>query len=172
MLKKSYALAIAATTVGLMGFAVPMASAATLDGPVLNVSNNQVPIQACGNDVAGNGLGGQVPAEGAALAGALFSRGSVNASSSTNNRGCEMWNTQVNSGHQGTHAFVNVSGNQVPVQACGNELNGNVAGGQVPLTGLAGAFAFLSPLSSNMATSVNNNGCALANGQVNGTQGW
>lgn len=165
MIKKSYALAVAATTVGLMGFAAPMASAATLGGHggLLNISNNQVPVQACGNDVNANGLGGQVPAEGAAIAGSLLSGGATSTASSANNRACGMANTQIDHGSDASGGLANVSNNQVPVQACGNEVNGNVAGGQAPLTGLAGALAFLSPLSSNTATSVNNNRCGLAN---------
>ena len=41
----------------------------------MNVSNNQVPIQACGNDAYGNVIGGQVPVEGNALVGSLLSPG-------------------------------------------------------------------------------------------------
>ena len=55
MLKKTHALALTVATVGLLGFAAPMASAATMADPIVNVSNNQVPIQACGNDVNTNG---------------------------------------------------------------------------------------------------------------------
>src|ERR1700722_15667814 len=69
MLKKTHALALTVATAGLLGFAAPMASAATMSlggnpHSVVNVSNNQVPVEACGNDAYGNIIGGQVPGEG------------------------------------------------------------------------------------------------------------
>ena len=79
MVKKTHALALTVATAGLLGFAAPMASAATMSGPssLVNVSNNQVPAQVCGNDVYGNIIGGQVPVEGNALVASLLSPGSV-----------------------------------------------------------------------------------------------
>src|ERR1700756_1991655 len=92
MLKKTHALALTVATAGLLGFAAPMASAATMSlgghpHSVVNVSNNQVPVQACGNDVYGNIIGGQVPVEGNALVASLLSPGSVTKAKAINNRG-------------------------------------------------------------------------------------
>ena len=76
----------------------------------------------------------------------------------------------TNSQHEGRHSdddagLLNVANNQAPAQACGNEVNGNAFGGQVPLTALSGALAFLSPVSLTNATAVTNQGCELSNSQ-------
>ncbi len=168
MLKKGHALALAVTTAGLIGFGAPLASAATMPNHAgaVNVSNNQLPLQACGNTVNGNALGGQVPVEGAAVVGSLLSPGSVTNATSLDNRGCAMTNSQHEGRHSGNDAgLLNVANNQVPAQACGNEVNGNFAGGQVPLTALSGALAFLSPDSLTNATAVTNQGCEMDNSQ-------
>lgn len=177
MIKKSHAFALAVTTVGLIGFAAPMASAATMTTPgtgssVVNVSGNQVPVQVCGNDVDGNVLGAQVPAEGDALVGSLLSPGAVTKTSATDNRGCVMENSQSNGGANNSAAssVVNVANNQIPIQACGNDVYGNVLGAQVPLQGDSGALALLSPAAITETQSTDNRGCALANSQDN--WGW
>ena len=62
---KSRAFAVAAVTAGVIGMWAPAAMAST--GPsgdnagVANVSHNQVPIQACNDEVPVNVLGVQVP---------------------------------------------------------------------------------------------------------------
>lgn len=168
MLKKRHALALAITTAGLIGLSAPIASAATTDGPIVNVSHNQAPLQACGNTVNGNAFGGQVPVEGAAFVGSLLSPGATTNATSVNNRGCEMVNNQDEGRgrhHDDDGGALNVTNNQVPTQACGNEANLNGAGGQVPLSALSGALSFLSPFSVTNATAVNNQGCALVNSQ-------
>ena len=101
MLKKTHALALTVATAGLLGFAAPMASAATMSlggnpHSVVNVSNNQVPVEACGNDAYGNIIGGQVPVEGDALVASLLSPSSVTKAKAVNNRGCEMKNNETN----------------------------------------------------------------------------
>jgi len=167
MLKKTHVLALTVVTAGLIGFGAPIASAATMGGHggLVNVSNNQVPVQACGNDVDINGIGGQVPAEGDALVGSLLSPGSVTKAKATDNRGCGMINNQSDAGGRSSGGLANVANNQVPVQFCGNEGMGNVIGGQVPLTGLAGALAIASPFSVTSADATNNQGCGLINNQ-------
>ncbi len=172
MLKKTHALALTVATAGLLGFAAPMASAATMSlgshhPSVVNVSNNQVPIQACGNDAYGNIIGGQVPVEGDAVVGSLLSPGSVTKAKAVNNRGCEMKNNETNR-HDDEGGLVNATGNQVPVQACGNDLFINGIGGQVPLYGLGGALSVLSPASVTKSTAVNNQGCTMKNNETNG----
>ncbi|HEY6497583.1 MAG TPA: hypothetical protein VIZ43_30255 [Trebonia sp.] len=175
MLKKSHVLALAVTTAGLIGFAAPMASAATTSfanhpgSSVVNVSGNQVPVQACGNDIYGNGIGGQVPAQGDALVGSLLSPGSVTKGSSTDNRGCGMINSSKTGGDSAGSSVINVANNQVPVQVCGNDGYINVIGGQVPLQGDAGALSLLSPAAITSSKAVDNRGCGLANSQK---QGW
>jgi hypothetical protein len=172
MIKKSHAFALAVTTVGLIGFAAPMASAATMTTPgtgssVVNVSGNQIPVQACGNDAYINGIGAQVPAQGDALVGSLLSPGAVTKDSSTDNRGCVMLNSQSSGGANNSAAssVVNVANNQIPIQACGNDLYGNVIGAQVPLQGDSGTLALLSPAAITDTQSTDNRGCALSNSQ-------
>lgn len=170
MLKKGHALALAVTTAGLIGFGAPLASAATMPhhpGSILNVSNNQLPLQACGNTVNGNALGGQVPVEGAAIVGSLLSPGAFTNATSVNNRGCDMVNNQDEGRgrHHDDDGALNIANNQVPAQACGNQALGNVAGGQVPLSALSGALTFLSPFSVTNATALTNQGCELNNSQ-------
>ena len=101
MLKKTHALALTVATAGLLGFAAPMASAATMsfgsdDPEIVNVSNNQAPLQACGNDVNTNGAGSQVLAGGNAVVGSLMSPGAVTENKAVNNRGCRMDNNESN----------------------------------------------------------------------------
>jgi hypothetical protein len=171
MLKKSHALALAVTTAGLIGFGAPMAGAATMHGPgtdggLVNVSHNQVPIQGCGNSVDLNAAGGQVTGEGGALVGSLLSPGAVTNATAVNNRGCEMENNQSKGRHSHDDGgLLNVADNQVPTQVCGNEVFGNVLGGQVPLSALSGALAVLSPFAITNSTAVNNQGCSLVNNQ-------
>jgi hypothetical protein len=168
MLKKTHALALTVATVGLLGFAAPMASAATMPDPIVNVSNNQVPIQACGNDVNSNGAGTQVLAEGAAVVGSLFSPGAVTEGKAISNRGCAMENNQSNRS-SGGHGVFNFADNQIPVQACGNDANTNGAGTQVPLSGVGGTLALLSPKAITKSAAVSNRGCAMENNQSNKT---
>jgi len=170
MFKKGHALALAAVTAGLIGFAAPMASAATVDGPggLVNVSNNQVPVQGCGNDVYINGIGAQVPAEGDSAVVPLLSPSSFNSGSSHNNRGCAMVNNQQNRHGDDDGGLLNVANNQVPVQVCGNDVYGNVIGAQVPLEALGILVPVLSSGSVNMNKAVNNRGCVSLNNQQNG----
>jgi hypothetical protein len=172
MLKKSHALALAVTTAGLIGFGAPMASAATMHGPggtaggLVNVSNNQVPVQGCGNDADINGAGGQVTGQGGALVASLLSPGATTNATAVNNRGCDMTNKQDKGRHSRDEAGVlNVANNQAPTQFCGNQVLANGAGGQVPLSALAGAFAVLSPFAITNSTALNNQGCSLDNSQ-------
>jgi hypothetical protein len=169
MLKKTHALALTVATAGLLGFGAPMASAATMSfaaGPIVNVSNNQVPIQACGNDVNTNGAGTQVLAQGAAVVGSLLSPGAVTEGTAVSNRGCDMNNEQRNSNSDG-HGVFNFADNQIPVQACGNDANTNTAGTQVPLAGIDGTFALLSPQAITKSVAVSNRGCSMKNLQHN-----
>jgi hypothetical protein len=169
MLKKTHALALTVATAGLLGFAAPMASAATMSfgsDPIVNVSNNQIPVQACGNDVNTNGAGTQVLAEGAAVVGSLLSPGAVTENKAISNRGCAMENNQSNR-NSGGHGEFNFSDNQLPLQACGNDVNTNGAGTQVPLYGVDGALALLSPKAITKSVAVSNQGCIMKNNQSN-----
>jgi hypothetical protein len=98
MLKKSHVLVLGVATAGLIGLGAPMAGAATVSGPssLVNVSNNQIPLQLCGNDVYGNVIGGQVPVAGDALVASLLSPGSYTVAKGVNNRGCVELNNQQN----------------------------------------------------------------------------
>lgn len=168
MLKKGHALALAVTTAGLIGFGAPLASAATMPhhpSSILNVSNNQVPTQACGNTVNTNGAGNQTPVDGAAIVGSLFSPGATTNATSVDNRGCAMTNSQHEGHGSHTSGVFNVANNQLPSQACGNDTNTNAGGNQTPLTALSGALAFMSPFSVTNATALTNQGCELNNSQ-------
>ncbi len=171
MLKKSHVLVLGVATAGLIGLGAPMAGAATVSGPssLVNVSNNQIPLQLCGNDVYGNVIGGQVPVAGDALVASLLSPGSYTVAKGVNNRGCVELNNQQNKHGDDGASLVNVSNNQIPVQVCGNDVFINGIGGQVPLYGIAGAISALSPWSVTKATAINNQGCDSASNQQNGT---
>jgi hypothetical protein len=191
---KNRAFALAVATAALVGLSAPVASAASFQGPtsgfngdsVLNASGNQLPLQACNNDIPINGLLGiQVPLSGLSGALGLLNGGPVSSSAdrtctqtpsqtdpttvNTNsptttttdpNMGGGNWsggdhhsgwtgNDPMNSSNDpatdGTSGFngdsvLNLSNNQLPVQACNNDIPVNVAGLQVPVTGLSGAL--------------------------------
>lgn len=169
MLKKTHALALTVATAGLIGFGAPLASAATTElgpGPIVNVSNNQVPIQACGNDANANTTGTQVLAEGAAVVGSLLSPGAVTEGKAISDRSCSMNNEQSNS-NSDDHGLFNFANNQIPVQACGNDANTNGAGTQVPLSGIDGTLAVLSPKAITKSVAVSDRGCSSNNLQRN-----
>ena len=84
------AFALAVATAALVGLSAPVASAASFSGPsgfngdsVLNVSGNQIPVQACNDTVPVNVLGGQVV--GQDIAGALGILTTGTTSATTNN---------------------------------------------------------------------------------------
>jgi hypothetical protein len=87
---KNRAFALAVATAALVGLSAPVASAASFQGPtsgfngdsVLNVSGNQLPIQACNNSIPVNVLGVQVPLSAISAALGLLNSGTV-ASSAT-----------------------------------------------------------------------------------------
>jgi hypothetical protein len=171
MFKKTHVLALTVAAAGLIGFAAPMANAATMEGPeggLVNVSNNQVPVQACGNDVNTNGAGAQVLAEGGSAVVPLLSPDSFNKGTSDNKRGCVMSDNQQNRHGEDKGGLVNLSDNQIPVQVCGNDVNTNGAGVQVPLEALAVLVPVLSPGSVNLDKTVNDRGCVSLNNQQNG----
>ena len=98
---KNRAFAIAIATAALVGFAAPVASAATNpsgfnNDSILNVGRNQVPIQACNNDVPVNAgfLVGQVPL--ADIAGLLGLAGNTGNATVNDNRSCTQTPTQTN----------------------------------------------------------------------------
>ena len=98
---KNRAFALAVATAALVGLSAPVASAASFQGgptsgfngdSVLNVSGNQLPLQACNNDIPINGLLGiQVPLSG--LSGALGLLNTAPVTSSAD-RNCTQTSTQ------------------------------------------------------------------------------
>jgi hypothetical protein len=97
---KNRAFALAVATAALVGLSAPVASAASFQGPtsgfngdsVLNASGNQLPLQACNNDIPINGLLGiQVPLSG--LSGALGLLNTAPVTSSAD-RTCTQTSTQ------------------------------------------------------------------------------
>ena len=103
MSRKNRAFAHAVATAALVGVSAPVASAATFAGPtgfnndsLINVSGNQVPLQACNNDVPVNaGVGAiQVPVEDVSGLAGLLNTAPI---TSTINKSCAQTPTQNNS---------------------------------------------------------------------------
>src|SRR5580700_2650650 len=183
---KNRAFALAVATAALVGFSAPVASAATFGGgpnnnsgfnndSIVNVSGNQVPLQACNNDIPINAgfLAGQGSLADIAAALGLMNSGSATvndnrnctqtptqtdpttvtstATSSYPSKGNDKPNGNCNScdssswqgsggqgGSNGTNnsgfngdSILNVSNNQVPVQACNNDIPINAGAGVI-----------------------------------------
>jgi hypothetical protein len=177
MSRKNRAFALAVATAALVGLSAPVAHAA---GPnntsgfnndsLVNASGNQLPIQACNNDIPVNAgvLAGQIPLSDISAALGLLSTNTV---SSSVTRDCTQTPTQTNTqttttgnttdnakgpmmpgghGPNDTSGFnndslVNASGNQLPVQLCNNDIPVNAGLGvvQVPVDGVSGALGIL-----------------------------
>jgi hypothetical protein len=178
MSRKNRAFALAVATAALVGVSAPVAHAA---GPnntsgfnndsLLNVSGNQVPLQACNNDVPVNAgvLAGQIPLSD--ISGVLGLLSTANVTSSVS-RDCSQTPSQsitsntttgnststaagamapVSHGPNDTSGFnndslVNASNNQLPVQVCNNDIPVNAGLGvvQAPVDGVSGALGLLS----------------------------
>ncbi len=199
---KNRVFALAVATAATIGLGAPAAAAATFggggngNGSLVNVSNNQVPLQACNDYVAVNVLGGQVPLSSIAAALSALSSGDTTAiqnsscdqaavqdnapatdPSSASTQAGGQSNDQSNSqssdpssgswhhsGGNGNGSLVNVSNNQVPLQACNDTVAVNVLGIQVPASGLSGALGLLS---SGNTTSDQNSSCGQSAQQQN-----
>jgi hypothetical protein len=81
---KNRAFALTVATAALVGLSAPVASAATFSGPggvsnggLVNVSGNQIPVQACNDNVPVNALGVQGLATGLVPALGILSSGDV-----------------------------------------------------------------------------------------------
>ena len=90
MSAKNRAFALTVATAALVGLSAPVASAATFDGPggvsngsLVNVSGNQIPVQACNDYIPVNILGGQLTLTSIAAALGLLSSGNQMASGNT-----------------------------------------------------------------------------------------
>src|ERR1700730_18571256 len=185
---KNRAFALAVTTAALVGLSAPAPSAAISSGPsgfnndsILNVSGNQLPLQACNNDIPINAgaLAGQVPLPDISVLLELLNSGALSSSVSRNGTqtptqtisttttatssdpaemstsGTSMSGSDCNctpkgpkKDHEGGNntsgfnndSIVNLSNNQLPVQACNNDIpiNAGVGAIQVPVDGVAG----------------------------------
>ena len=172
---KNRAFALAVATAALVGVSAPVAHAAS--GPsgfnndsLVNVSGNQVPVQACNNDIPVNAgvLASQVPLSDISALLALVNTGNESSSVS---RACSQKPAQsvtsttttgnttstgagakapASHGPKGTSGFnndslVNASNNQVPVQVCNNDIPVNAGLGviQLPVDGVSGALGLL-----------------------------
>ena len=177
---KNRAFALAIATAALVGFVAPAASAASNpsgfnNDSILNVSRNQVPIEACNNNIPVNAgfLVGQLP-----LSDISAILGLVNSGSSTTNddRTCTQTPTQTdpttvttnsmstdpsggNNHNNGCNqcgggspnstpsddsantsgfnndSILNVENNQVPIEACNNDIPVNAGVGAVQVVG-------------------------------------
>ncbi|HEY2574904.1 MAG TPA: hypothetical protein VGI74_01210 [Streptosporangiaceae bacterium] len=174
MFQKSRVLAVAAMAVGAIGLWASAASAGTGpsgdNGGLVNVSHNQVPVMACGNEVPVNVLGVQAVVDRVAEAVGLQNTQPVTAIQDSS---CKQGAVQANAtpskkpgnGPSGDNGgLVNVSHNQVPLQVCNNHVPVNVAGVQVPVDQVAGALGILSPGS---VAGGQDSSCKQASGQEN-----
>lgn len=94
MSRKNRAFALAVATAALVGVSAPVASAATFSGPtsgfnndnLLNASGNQIPLQACNNDIPVNAgvLAGQLPLSDISAILGLVNSGSLTSSVTRN----------------------------------------------------------------------------------------
>ena len=198
MSRKNRAFALAVATAALVGLSAPVAHAA---GPnntsgfnndsLVNASGNQIPLQACNNDIPVNAgvLAGQIPLSDISAALGLLS---TNTISSSVTRDCTQTPTQTNTqttttgnttdnakgpmvpgghGPNDTSGFnndslVNASGNQLPVQLCNNDIPVNAGLGvvQVPVDGVSGALGILD--TGNISSTVTRN-CTQTPTQTN-----
>ncbi len=177
---KNRAFALAIATAALVGFCAPMASAATIqDGPsgfnndsILNLSNNQVPVQACTGDVqtAAAAATQTITSLLGSIGSPTLSPGAVTPSQSStctqsptqmnsttttttatddsstdpsDNCGCtgkdSGWSHSSSNSDSGPSGFnndsiLNLSGNQVPVQACTGDVQTAAAAALQTLT--------------------------------------
>ncbi len=211
---KSRAFAVAVAAAGVIGMWAPAAMAATSpsgdNAGLVNVSHNQVPVQACNDNVPVNVLGVQVPVNHVTGAGNLLSAGSTSAAGQDTS--CHQASGQTNSSTTGagtagtmstttgasdtsnadpaanvrdasdpgtvTNApadpsssgdnagLINVSHNQVPLQACNDEVPVNVLGVQVPVYDVVAALGILAPVSGN--TAGQDTSCHQTSTQANG----
>jgi hypothetical protein len=174
---KNRAFALAIATAALVGFAAPAASAASNpsgfnNDSIADVSGNQVPLQACNNDIPVNAgvLAGQL---GLSDISALLGLVNTGSSTTNDNRNCTQTPSQMDpsttttsststdpsNGGKGDHcgcnasddttssddsantsgfnndSILNVSNNQVPVQACNNDIPINAGLGVVQAVG-------------------------------------
>ena len=198
---KSRAFAVAAAAAGVIGMWAPAASAVTGpvsgdNGGVVNISHNQVPIQACNNYVPVNVVGIQVPVDKVAGSLGLLTAGTTTVTKQDTS--CHQPSAQANGGPghhemaaktmsaksdkgwEGTKGWhmagpasgdnggaVNISHNQVPIQVCNNYVPVNGPFAiQVPVNDVAAALGILAPASSQVT--VQDSSCHQAQAQKNG----
>jgi hypothetical protein len=197
---KSRTFAVAAVTAGLIGIWAPAAAMADTSpsgnsAGVVNVTHDQVPVQACNDDVPVNVLGVQVPVKNVSAAGNLLSPGATTASGQDSS--CHQASSQGNAGGTGTTAsqagaddqsgaadtastsnttsdpnsgnsagVVNLSHDQVPLQACNDQVPVNVLGVQVPVYDVVAALGILAPVSGTFAGQ--DTSCHQSSAQSNG----
>jgi hypothetical protein len=211
MSRKNRAFALAVATAALVGVSAPVAHAAGPSGfnndSLLSASGNQVPLQACNNDIPVNAgvLAGQLPLSDISAILGLVNSGSLTSSAtrscaqtpsqaitSTTSTGNTVTNAPMapagpgnmgapgapgsgpafTGGHQNTtsgfnnDSLVDLSNNQLPVQACNNDIpiNGGLGVVQVPVDGVSGALGLLN--SGPISSSVSRN-CAQTPTQTN-----
>jgi hypothetical protein len=155
---------------------------------VINVAHDQVPVQACNDDVPVNVLGVQVPVKNVSGAGNLLSPGATTASGQDSS--CHQASSQGNAGGTGTATqagaddtastsngtsdpnsgnsagVVNLSHDQVPLQACNDQVPVNVLGVQVPVYDVVAALGILAPVSGTVAGQ--DTSCHQSSAQSNG----
>jgi hypothetical protein len=190
---KNRVILLAIATAGLIGAMAPAAYAAGPGGnsnSVLNISGNQLPIQACNDVVPVNGVGGDVPLAGIAAALSVLSAGSTNLASSDTS--CHQSSAQADTtttttgtdagtgtgtgtdsgtgtGRQSaggnSNSVINLSNNQLPIQLCNDTVPVNGVGGLVPAQGLAGVLSILSP--GSILSAFQDSSCTATSDQTN-----
>jgi hypothetical protein len=168
MSAKNRAFALAIGTAALVALSAPVASAASFAGPsgfngdsIVNTSGNQLPLQACNNDIPINAgaLAGQLPLSdisailGLANSGPITSSASrtcgqtpsqtVTSSTTTSSKDStsgtktwdpsttKTWDPSDNTSGFNNDSIINTSNNQVPLQLCNNDIPVNAGLGAV-----------------------------------------
>jgi hypothetical protein len=173
-----------------------VASAASFAGPsgfngdsILNVSGNQLPVQACNNDIPVNAgaAAAQVPLSDISALLGLVNTGPISSSIS---RSCTQTPTQADptgittSSTDSTGAaddpaddttsgfnndsIIQAANNQVPLQLCNNDIPVNAGAGavQVPVDGVSIPLGLIN---TGALTSTADRTCAQTPGQANGS---
>jgi hypothetical protein len=200
MSRKNRAFALAVATAALVGVSAPVAHAAS--GPsgfnndsLVNASGNQIPLQACNNDIPVNAgvLAGQIPlSDISAVLGLLSTNtvsssvtrdctqtptqtntattdtGNTNTAAAPGPMGGPMMNHGPNSGPSGFNndSLVNASGNQLPVQVCNNDVPVNAGLGVVQVP-VDGVSGALGILDTGNITSSVTRNCTQTPTQTN-----
>ena len=204
---KNRAFALAVATAALVGMSAPVASAATFQGgpngfnndSVLNLSGNQLPVQACTNGASANtvtnvqavinGLGSVLPIVSGGAVSPAQENICTQSPTQSNTATADVTSTTpttaptagpvshvpaVSGSDPTTNGFnndsvLNLSGNQLPVQACTNGAGVTTATAIQAIIGLVSTVPVVPVLSTGDVTPLQGNACGQTPAQTNTT---